>query len=217
MIEILRSKKEIDDAVRFLKSKNLPVHRDRLKNWDLSKLYQILEGRHRNAPILDVGCWMLATLKMLRAMGFRRMFGIDRYDDVSKFTQDKKQNFARILRGRFEDNSFRDKMFRFVTCVSVIEHGIAVNQFFKICERLIKREGLLFITTDYWSKKINTTELNGLPWTIFDRNELKEMVTIANQSGFTLLSNKEIPRVGRPIVSVNDLNYTFAMLVFVKN
>lgn len=216
MIKILRTQEQINKSIRFLKAKNLPLHRDRSKNWDLAQLYLIVEGRHRNAPVLDVGCWMLSTLKLFNAMDFTRLWGIDRYDSEMRFKQDHKENIGRIFRGKFEENSFRSGMFRILTCISTIEHGIDLDKFFSQCKRLLKEKGILYLTTDYWSKKIKTAELDGLPWNIFDRGELRRLIEIAESHKFSLYNDTDIPKVGSPVINVRGLNYTFAMLVFVK-
>ena len=49
-----------------------------------------------------------------------------------------------------EKTGFQNNTFDFVTSLSVIEHGINIENYFKEMNRILKKEGLLLTSTDYW-------------------------------------------------------------------
>lgn len=218
MIRILRDGTQVAEATKYLEEKNLPSHPGIVKNWDLWQIAEIMQPRNRNAPILDVGCWLLAVPRLLGKMRFRRIWGIDKYPKRKIFRRERSLlSPARILRGDFLQNRFRDGFFRVVTCVSVIEHGVDPDRFFAQVSRILKPEGLLFLTTDYWSKKIKVFGGPDDPeWAVFSRAELKNIIRIADSHGLKLYQNMEIPRIGKPVIHFKNSDYTFISLLFVQ-
>ena len=49
-----------------------------------------------------------------------------------------------------EKTEFQNNTFDSVTSLSVIEHGISTQNYFKEMNRITKRRGLLLTSTDYW-------------------------------------------------------------------
>ena len=45
-------------------------------------------------------------------------------------------------------------MFDFITSLSVIEHGVNIQNYFKEMNRILKKDGILLTSTDYWPDKI---------------------------------------------------------------
>ena len=45
-------------------------------------------------------------------------------------------------------------MFDYVTSLSVIEHGVNIEKYFREMSRIIKSNGYLLTSTDYWPDKL---------------------------------------------------------------
>jgi SAM-dependent methyltransferase len=83
-------------------------------------------------------------------------------------------------------------MFDFITSLSVIEHGVNIQNYFKEMNRILKKDGILLTSTDYWPDKI----LNGVkteynpkhnPDNIFSMEEIEtNIIKTAKQYGFVL-------------------------------
>ncbi len=48
-------------------------------------------------------------------------------------------------------------MFDYITSLSVIEHGVNIENYFKEMNRVLKKGGMLLTSTDYWYDKINNS------------------------------------------------------------
>ena len=77
MIRVLQDWLEIGEADKILGRKGLPKHTDSDKNWDLYLMYTIVESMSREKKIIDLGCGDAFSLKLLYAMGFKNLYGID--------------------------------------------------------------------------------------------------------------------------------------------
>jgi SAM-dependent methyltransferase len=83
-------------------------------------------------------------------------------------------------------------MFDFITSLSVIEHGVNIQNYFREMNRILKKDGMLLTSTDYWPDKI----VNGVktrenprhkPDSIFSREEIEtNIIKTAEQYGFVL-------------------------------
>ena len=85
---------------------------------------------------------------------------------------------------------------------------------------MLDERGVLIITTDYWHQKIDTSDsfrAYGLPWKIFDRDEVSAMVDSARRAGFELLEDTDVipPCESAPVVWQRR-RYTFIGLAFRK-
>jgi SAM-dependent methyltransferase len=228
MIKVLRSSAEIERAGEFLDHNNLFKHHDRLKNWDLSILYEIIVPLARTIAIIDLGCAGLAALKFLHSLGFKDVYGID-------LTVTRKERFKQIAMmfkspslklpfhlytGDLTNTIFPDQRFKLATCISVIEHGVDPHKFFMEMNRIIKPEGLLFITTDYWPEKMKVRDDKrpcGLPYTIFSKEEIIQLEGIGATHGFALLHEKSaIPDPHEMHILGDIYDHTFICMVFRK-
>ena len=89
-----------------------------------------------------------------------------------------------------EDTKYRDQMFDYVTSLSVIEHGVNIEKYFREMSRIIKGNGYLLTSTDYWPHKlVNTKNIlsKSTPDNIFSRDEIENLVEIAEKSGLKLI------------------------------
>ena len=64
-----------------------------------------------------------------------------------------------------------DGSFDAITCMSVIEHGVPLDDYFREMWRLLKPGGLLITSTDYYPTPIDTRgqAAHGMPIKIFSR------------------------------------------------
>ncbi len=58
--------------------------------------------------------------------------------------------------GDITDTRFADKFFDAAACLSVIEHGVDLTAFFTEMGRILKPNGLLMLSTDYWETPVDT-------------------------------------------------------------
>ena len=226
-MEMMGSWDDVRDAFFCMIENRLPLHGNPPKNWDMSKLYDFVKDMDHNISILDFGCSGGYTLKLLHNLGFKDVTGVDLYPlcntkNWMNYMRDKLFSFLShfngdgfdVVRGDGLDFYLKNKVFDLVTCVSVIEHGVPLSFFFGHCKSILKKDGLLFLTTDYNHRKINT---GSDEWTIFDKDGIDELIDIAIRSGFELIGERVIPDENDGLVmSSTGLRdkYTFMALIF---
>src|ERR1041384_1634629 len=204
MIRVLQNWQEIGEATRSLQRKGLPTHSSVVKNWDLFGLYKTLTGCNKSEAILDLGCGSGETLKLLYALGFRFIYGIDlqiawrlRVSQLTRMVREKSVRAPfHLYKGDITKTHFPNLSFNYAVCISVVEHGVDLATFFSEVHRLLKPSGKLFLTTDYWEESIktgNSIEAFGLPWKIFSRGEIEEIIKMAQHIGLNLESKIEVP------------------------
>jgi hypothetical protein len=106
-----------------------------------------------------------------------------------------------------------------ITAVSTVEHGVDLGQFFGTASRLLRPGGLLCVSTDYWPTKIDVSDVTvfGLPWTIFDRDEARGLITHALDAGLTTADGShDIPSAAEACIEFARRRYTFLGVVFRK-
>ena len=77
-----------------------------------------------------------------------------------------------------------------ITLFEVIEHLKEPLPLLRECHRVLKSNGLLFVTADYWDPKITTSSANhafGRAWHIFSKEEIERFLFIAEKVGFHLV------------------------------
>lgn len=214
MIKVLKNWQEIGDATLSLQRKGIPTHSDTRKNWDLSLLYETLASENKNSRIVDLGCSPGCTLVFLIGLGFTNLYGID-FD--LEFTGGR--NFpANLYKGDLTDTTFESDFFDVAISISVIEHGVDLRDLFNEVNRILKKDGLLFLTTDYWGEKQDVGEINplGLPWKVFSEADIQELIDIAQDYGFCLNEDINIPSCSERTIIWQGIEYTFIALIFKK-
>lgn len=214
MIEVLQNWQEIETATQALQQASLPTHITIQKNWDQWLLAQLLEASKvdRQSKIIDLGCGDCCTLEFLSALGFKDLHGID-------FTIKPSHSNYKLYQGDLTATAFPDCSYDVAVSISVIEHGVNLNAFFQEAYRLLKPNGLLFVTADYWQSKISvdsSIQPFGLSWTIFSKTEIEQAIVLAQSRGFVLQQKQEIPACTETTVSWYEKNYTFIALTFRK-
>ena len=227
MIQVLHNWNEIGIATKSLAAKNLPRHATAEKTWDLYQLHPFLQSLSPDSRVIDLGCSGASTLKFLHALGFQNIYGIDltitaldRVIQLSRMWKNRtfKPPF-RLRRTDLTKTPYPDHHFDLAICLSVIEHGVDLGRFLAESARILKANALLFITTDYWQDKITQThtvkEFN-LPWTIFSKTDIEQLLALAAQHGFCLCEPSPIPPCGEKCVVWNGLEFSFICLVLKK-
>jgi len=213
MIKVLKSHGELDSCRNRLIEHGLPLHVDSYKNWDLFYLNQFVDSFEKDIKVLDSGCWNLQVAKILKHKGYKDITCIDLYESDKHWKNDNKRNkeLGVVLeKGNAEDTRFDDNCFDLVTSVSVIEHGVNVDRFLKETSRILKTEGHLFLTCDYWETKIDT-----LPgWNIFSKEEINELILTAKEFNLNLLNEVIIPDCDERVVEWLGKSYTFLLMIF---
>lgn len=214
MIKVLQHAEEVEAATQQLQNHKLPTHITVEKNWDQWWLYQLLNESDRHSSIIDLGCGDCCTLDFLAALEFEHLHGID------LAIQRSLNRPYHLYKGDLTATPFADQSYDVAVSISVIEHGVDLNAFFREANRLLKPGGLLFVTTDYWHTKIaveSTIQPFGLPWIVFSQTEIEQAIACASSHGLVLDHSVEIPACVEPTVSWYEKQYTFIALVFRKS
>ncbi len=190
---VLKNTNQVDEAVKYLLSLNLFPHSDKLKSWDVSKMIDIINKADENSFILDIGCNSSPILLMLKNLGFKNLYGCDLFFDPLGNSQSEKNEpeHLNLSIQNLENTNYRNTMFDYITSLSVVEHGINIENYFKEMNRILKKGGMLLTSTDYWHDKIDNSakvfSFSTVPDIIFSRNEIENIVRIAKKNGFELI------------------------------
>jgi SAM-dependent methyltransferase len=155
----LKRTEEIDGAVRALRSIGLCPHPDAYeKNWDLWLAIDFIKtALPRNAAILDAGARWSSILQRLEALGCSELWGCDlRRSARETLWRIVRRSKIRFLEADLTRAPFPDETFAAVTCVSVIEHGVKPEDYFREMSRILKPGGYLITSTDYWCQPVDT-------------------------------------------------------------
>ena len=186
-------------------------------------MIDIIKQANLSAFVLDVGCNGSPILPLLRRLGFMNLYGCDLFlkEEISAAIELYKTFHISIQ--DLEKTEFQNNTFDFVTSLSVIEHGISIQNYFKEMNRIIKRGGLLLTSTDYWPDKIVnlvSTDVNpkNSPDNIFSRREIEEdVISVAERNDFFLTEPIDFT-YGERVIHWNDtcLDYTFIFFALRK-
>jgi SAM-dependent methyltransferase len=212
---VLKNIFEVIEAKQALQELRLFQHHCPNKSWDTYKMIKIISGAKRESFVLDVGCYESPILPMLKRLGFINLYGCDLvlksadrnptfftnannnnsssfeyhedYEPIAEMYSDKSYQLS--IRN-IENTNYRDQMFEYVTSLSVIEHGVNIEKYFREMSRIIKSNGYLLTSTDYWPHKLvnNKNVISKItPDNIFSRDEIENLVAIAEKSGLKLI------------------------------
>jgi SAM-dependent methyltransferase len=213
---VLQTKHEWECALEQVKALGLPTHNDHPKNWDsLVALSLILQRTNRKAKILDAGGELYSViLPWLFLYGYKHLQCINLV-----FDRPYKRGPIRYEYGDITQTRFDDETFDVVTCLSVIEHGVNLEIYLKEMSRILKRNGILIASTDYWHDKIDTSGkiAYGVPIHIFSREEIISALSVAKDFSLEPISNINVNRREKTVTwKKYDLNYTFVVFSLQK-
>jgi len=212
----LKSKAEWEAALGNGKRLHVPLHRGSQKNWDhLAAVTTILANTDRSARILDAGAEIYSNvLPALFLYGYRELYGIN-----LDFADATRRGPIRYIPGDLTRTPFPDGFFDAITCLSVIEHGVPLNDYFREMYRLLKPHGLLITSTDYYATPIDTQGhfAHGTPIKIFSRPEIEAALDLARSVGFESTENVDLECEEKPIRwEPFGLEYTFVLFTLRK-
>ena len=215
----LRSRQDVMFAAEALLMGGLPFHPDYNKNWDnfLALYHTNAVLRSSDEPVLDAGAGdESAYLPGLKKMGYTNLVGInlDRSDDYKAGVK----NGIRYAYGDITSTPFPDDTFGFVSCLSVIEHGVDVASFMAEMSRILRPGGHLFVSFDYWEKALDTAGLitHGAPIHIFSSEDVWELACLADANGLKMDRESINITCDEKIIAWAGLEYTFMNLLFRK-
>ena len=227
MINVLQDWAEIGVATKYLGKKDWPKHNSAEKNWDFYQLCRLVESMPPQSRMIDLGCGDAFTLRLLSALGFKNIYGID----LSISCMARLRQFIKMWRSQslqvpfhlrkadMTRTGFSDGYFDLASCISVIEHGGDLEKFLAEARRILKPGGFLFITTDYWQEEIKIdSDLHPyhLPWKIFSQKDIESFVGQAADFGFSLYEEMTIPACAEKCAAWNGQEYTFINLILKK-
>ncbi len=212
----LKSTQEWRAASQRARELHVPLHRGDEKNWDhLAAVSTILASTAPSARILDAGAEIYSNvLPALFLYGYRDLHGIN-----LSFTDATRRGPIRYIPGDLTRTPYADSSFDAITCLSVIEHGVPLDAYFHEMYRLLKPNGLLITSTDYWPTLIDTRgqQAHGSPIKIFSRSEIEAALELAKSVGFTLTGDVDLDCDERPIRwEPFGLEYTFLLFTLRK-
>jgi len=212
----LKNRKEWEAAFADAKQRHVPLHRGPEKNWDhLAAVSTILSQTLPGARILDAGSEIYSNvLPALFLYGYRDLHGIN-----LSFTSPARRGPIRYIPGDLTRAPYPDGSFDAVTCMSVIEHGVPLELYFREMWRLLKPGGLLITSTDYYPKPIDTRgkSVHGAPIKIFSRPEIEAMLELAKSVGFQHTGPLDLECWEKPIHWPQfGLDYTFVLFTLRK-
>ena len=235
---VLKTSLEIDLAKKRLKELNLFPHHGSEKSWDTFKVIEFIKAADKNSFILDVGCNGSPILPMLKILHFRNLYGCDfvlkpKYNatfmkiacrlykkEYLPIVQMYHDDALNLSIQNLEETHYSDHMFDYITSLSVIEHGVNSDKYFKEMARILKKGGYLLTSTDYWPEKIankKTIISKVNPDNVFSRSEVESMVRIADNYGLRLIEPIDYTYEDRVVSwKKTGLKYTFIFFVMKK-
>ena len=237
---VLKTISEVIEAEQGLQTLKLFRHHSRIKSWDTYKMIKMINDANRDSFVLDVGCYESPILPLLKRLGFTNLYGCDLvlksssdcnpcfnnntnssssfkyhedYEPIAKMYGDKSYHLS--IRN-LEDTKYRDQVFDYVTSLSVIEHGVNIEKYFREMSRIIKSNGYLLTSTDYWPDKLvnNKNVLSkGSPDNIFSRDEIEKLIDVADKNGLKLIEPIDFQYKDK-VVRWNSIGLDFTFIFF---
>lgn len=231
---VLFNKKQIADARRVLKRRDLSFATpewkqwllrhgllrgfrigDELKSWDVLKTVEFIEANTaKDAAVLDIGAYASEVPLILRQLGRSNICGVDLNPGLLNmpFASDIDYRISNFMSTPFPSASFAA-----ITAISVIEHGFDGEALAREAARLLKPGGFFIASMDYWPEKIPTDDIKmfDMSWTIFSAGEIQSFIDRARAHGLQPHGPLQFEGRDHPI-SCLDRNYTFGWLVLVR-
>jgi len=198
---VLKNWIQVGDAINYLGHHRQRTHQSPYKSWDLALIHAMVGDLDRRDLIVDLGASVLGGVRLLYGMGFSRIVGFDlafsKFDrliqlrdwlDLVSRSRRPTGPAYRLKVKNLQETGLGDESIGAVICLSVIEHGVDQDRFFAEVSRVLRKNGLLFMSTDYWEPKVDTSGrmMFGQPWTIFCRTEIEAMILLAGRYGLRI-------------------------------
>ena len=212
----LKNQEQVDAGVAETARLRLPPCPDATKNWDtLAAVKEVLARSDKNATILDAGAELYSRfLPWLYLYGYRRLYG-----NNLVFTKPTYRGHILYEPGDITCTRFDAGFFDAIACLSVIEHGVTLDAYFREMSRILKPGGVLVTSTDYFETPTDTRGQSayGVPIRIFTKDDIVKAIDIAARCGLHLTGPSDLSCQSRVVRWPQyDLEYTFAVLAMTK-
>ena len=210
----LKTKEEVVLAIEIIKNLKLNLNSNILeKNWDsLIALNIILQNTDINAVILDAGGQINSLILLwLYQFGYCNLKCLNLV-----FKKESKRGKIEFIPGDLTNTDFPDNFFDVITCISVVEHGVNEEKYFKEMHRILKKGGLLITSTDYWESKLDKIikfAYNN-PVFVYDKESIQRLLKKAYNKGFRLLGPEIDLSCQDKVVHWTRLGLKFTFLIF---
>jgi SAM-dependent methyltransferase len=181
----LKCRSEAEQATAQVRKLRVVGHGDLPKNWDaLAALAVILDHTDPSSAVLDAGSeYYSPLLPSLCLYGYHNLVGIN-----LAFRKTIRRGPIRYEPGDLTKTRFQSGSFDAIACLSVIEHGVDLDSYFREMARILKPHGILVTSTDYWPEplEIGSAIVYGCPVKIFSESEIRSALELSEHHGFEL-------------------------------
>jgi SAM-dependent methyltransferase len=214
---VLKKQEEVKASIDQVRKLGLPIRDDPPKNWDsLAALDLILRTTTSKARIFDAGGELYSMiLPWLFLYGYRNLIAAN-----LEFRKTTRRGSIVYEKADITQTTYPDETFDAITCLSVIEHGVDLNAYFREMSRLLKVGGVLITSADYWETPIDTRGQMeyGVPIHVFTKEEIIGALKLARQYGFGPLSPLDLASEEKVVHwKEHDLHYTFVIFSMQKD
>lgn len=170
-----------------LRYRSLPPPVALNKSWDVCSMTDNIRQFHpnRQSRIFDMGSFNSEIPLTLWGSGYRQIHAAD-FDSRAR-SINWYGNRIRFRRENFYEPSIAEESLDVITSLSAIEHGYDQQRLLGTAQRLLRKGGTLWLTTDYHETKIPVDpsfRLFGLPYQIFSRSEIEGLLGESEHYGF---------------------------------
>jgi 2-polyprenyl-3-methyl-5-hydroxy-6-metoxy-1,4-benzoquinol methylase len=213
--QALKSQEKVVRATEISKRAGIRSHEDAAKNWDnLVSILHTTMTCDPNLPVMDVAATEGSSyLQTLARFGYQNLVSIN-IDEPNPRTV----GGVTYQAGDCTKTDFPDNHFGFISCLSVIEHGVDVEAFMQESARILQPGAYLLVSTDYWQDPVNTYGQTafGAPVKVFTMQDIAQMIKTAARFGLEITGNVDLSCNER-VVNWIGMDYTFINLLFKKS
>lgn len=186
-----------------------PYERPPAKSWDALRACNFVrENADPTRPVLDVGG--VPGYSHISTWLAHYGFEVDVVNPALDRERTSSDGRVRFTKDDGTGTRFPDSHFGAATCLSVIEHGVELDPFFREMRRVLVPRGCLVVSTDFWHEPIDTGDRRkfGAPVRIFTRAGIEEMMACAEAHGLRPTGTIDY-RCEEKTVEWLGLEYTF--------
>lgn len=213
LCKYLKCQEEVEICTKYLQSNNYISHRLKCKDWDLAHiLFHLSDGN-----FLDMGSSDSYILQNVIIKGVKgEKYGID-----LQFPEEPISG-VKYIQGDLMQTNLPDNFFSNISCLSVIEHEVNFDAFAKESSRILKKEGRIYLTFDYWNPKIfPSLKIFNLDWNPLCAKDVVNLVKACSNYNLKLVQGIDW-ETWEAVINSNyyspeaNISYTFGILVFEK-